>query len=97
MQASVLVSSKAARHICEEASVVLCSLRAGPPTVARGELTHDLQDLRVHVRAYYLERSTTFSDKEMNDEKEAGTRQLATNSTFTNATEGPLFHSQKKQ
>mmetsp|Transcript_15948 Transcript_15948/g.23458 ORF Transcript_15948/g.23458 Transcript_15948/m.23458 type:complete len:1647 (+) Transcript_15948:145-5085(+) len=50
-----------ARHICEEARVVLCSLRCGPPSVARGELAHDLQDLRVHVRAHYLETSLSCS------------------------------------
>lgn len=54
-------SDEAARHICEEARVLLCSLRGGPPSVARGELAHDLQDLRVHVRAHYLEASLSCS------------------------------------
>ena len=46
-----IAMSEAARHLCQEARVVLCSLRGGPPAVARGELAHDLQDLRVLVRA----------------------------------------------
>ena len=45
--------TEAARHLCQEARTVLCSLRGGPPAVARGELAHDLQDLRVLVRAHF--------------------------------------------
>ena len=38
----------AVRHLCQEARVVLCSLRGGPPHVARGDLAQDLMDLRNH-------------------------------------------------
>jgi hypothetical protein len=36
----------AARHLCQEARVVLTSLRGGPPNVARGDLAQDLTDVR---------------------------------------------------
>jgi hypothetical protein len=36
----------AARHLSQEARVVLSSLRGGPPNVARGDLAQDLIDLR---------------------------------------------------
>ena len=36
----------AARHVCQEARLVLTSLRGGPPPVARGELAQDLMELR---------------------------------------------------
>ncbi|KAL3921345.1 MAG: hypothetical protein SGILL_002796 [Bacillariaceae sp.] len=41
---------EAARHLCQEAGVVLTSLRGGPPNVARGDLAQDLMDLRTLVR-----------------------------------------------
>ncbi|KAL3923282.1 MAG: hypothetical protein SGILL_001741 [Bacillariaceae sp.] len=41
---------EAARHLCQEAGVVLTSLRGGPPNVARGDLAQDLMDLRTMVR-----------------------------------------------
>ena len=37
---------QAARHVCQEARLVLTSLRGGPPVVARGELAQDLMELR---------------------------------------------------
>ena len=40
------VALEAARHLCQEARIVLTSLRGGPPNVARGELAQDLMDLR---------------------------------------------------
>lgn len=46
---------EAARHICEEARVVLSSLRGGPPAVSRGELAADLRDLRLLVRGRFLD------------------------------------------
>lgn len=50
---------EAARHICEEARIVLCSLRGGPPAVARGRLAADLRDLRVLVKSRFLDPSST--------------------------------------
>ena len=47
----------AARHICQEARVVLTSLRGGPPNVARGELAQDLIDLRGIVKHAVTNRS----------------------------------------
>jgi hypothetical protein len=41
---------ESARHLCEEARVVLTSLRGGPPNVARGDLAQDLMDLRSVVK-----------------------------------------------
>ncbi|KAL7551709.1 hypothetical protein ACHAWF_014889 [Thalassiosira exigua] len=41
----------AARHIAEEARLVLASLRGGPPHVARGELALGLRELRALVRS----------------------------------------------
>uniref|UniRef100_A0A7S2EHJ5 SEC7 domain-containing protein n=1 Tax=Ditylum brightwellii TaxID=49249 RepID=A0A7S2EHJ5_9STRA len=46
---------EAARHLCEEARVVLSSLRNGPPAVARGELAQDLRELRSLVKAKFLD------------------------------------------
>ena len=34
------------RHVCQEARVLLTSLRGGPPSVARGDLAQDLVELR---------------------------------------------------
>jgi hypothetical protein len=48
---------EAARHICQEARVVLTSLRGGPPNVARGELAQDLIDLRGIVKHAVSNRS----------------------------------------
>ena len=44
------VALEAARHLCQEARIVLTSLRGGPPNVARGELAQDLMDLRGLVK-----------------------------------------------
>jgi hypothetical protein len=41
---------EAARHLCQEARVVLTSLRGGPPNVARGDLAQDLMDVRGLVK-----------------------------------------------
>ena len=41
---------EAARHLCQEARVVLTSLRGGPPNVARGDLAQDLMDMRAIVK-----------------------------------------------
>jgi hypothetical protein len=41
---------EAARHLCQEARVVLTSLRGGPPNVARGDLAQDLMDVRAYVK-----------------------------------------------
>ncbi|KAL7543638.1 hypothetical protein ACHAXR_012961, partial [Thalassiosira sp. AJA248-18] len=45
----------AARHINEEARLVLASLRGGPPYVARGELALGLRELRSFVRGRFLD------------------------------------------
>lgn len=45
----------AARHVCQEARVVLTSLRGGPPSVARGDLAQDLMDLRRSLAAATVE------------------------------------------
>jgi hypothetical protein len=45
----------AARHICQEARVVLTSLRGGPPHVARGDLAADLMELRGSLPACLLD------------------------------------------
>ena len=45
----------AARHINEEARLVLASLRGGPPYVARGELALGLRELRGYVRGQFLD------------------------------------------
>ena len=39
----------AARLLCQEARVVLTSLRSGPPHIARGELAQDLMELRDRI------------------------------------------------
>ena len=46
---------EAARHLCQEARVVLTSLRGGPPIVARGEMAAELMDLRSIVKAVLSE------------------------------------------
>lgn len=40
---------EAARALCQEARIVLTSLRGGPPHIARGELAQDLMDLRDRI------------------------------------------------
>lgn len=47
--AQLPVSVEACRHLCQEARVILTSLRGGPPHVARGDLAQDLMDLRTSV------------------------------------------------
>mmetsp|Transcript_12541 Transcript_12541/g.36478 ORF Transcript_12541/g.36478 Transcript_12541/m.36478 type:complete len:1902 (-) Transcript_12541:119-5824(-) len=47
----------AARHLCQEARVVLTSLRGGPPNVARGDLAQDLMDLRQLVKQCLVDPS----------------------------------------
>lgn len=39
------------REVCQEARVVLTSLRNGPPTISQGDLTRDLVTLRDSIRA----------------------------------------------
>ena len=46
--------SNAAQHICQEARLVLTSLRGGPPYVARGDLALGLKELRGLVRTRFL-------------------------------------------
>ena len=60
---------EAARHICQEARVLLTSLRGGPPVVARGELAQDLMDLRVVVKAHLQEKE----EQEQQGQQHAGT------------------------
>jgi hypothetical protein len=45
----------AARHINEEAWLVLASLRGGPPYIARGKLALGLHELRAFVRGRFLD------------------------------------------
>eukprot|EP00984_Skeletonema_dohrnii_P011601 scaffold4638_cov125-Skeletonema_dohrnii-CCMP3373.AAC.2 len=51
--------SNAARHICQEARLVLTSLRGGPPYVARGDLALGLKELRGLVRTRFLSSSSS--------------------------------------
>lgn len=48
---------EAARHICEEARIVLSSLRNGPQFIARGELAQSLRDLRRFCQSEFIDRS----------------------------------------
>mmetsp|Transcript_26583 Transcript_26583/g.64813 ORF Transcript_26583/g.64813 Transcript_26583/m.64813 type:complete len:1679 (-) Transcript_26583:89-5125(-) len=52
--AGTQVALEAARHLCQEARVVLTSLRGGPPNVARGDLAQDLMDARALVNRLLL-------------------------------------------
>jgi len=49
---------EAARHVSEEARVLLASLRMGPPHVARGPLAQDLRQLRLQVKELWAGPST---------------------------------------
>ena len=51
-------ASRSACHICEEARLLLSSLRGGPPVIARGELAQDLRDLRILVKSHFLDPSS---------------------------------------
>ena len=44
----------AIRHLCQESSCVLSSLRTGPPAVAHGDVVHDLRSLRKELKAQHL-------------------------------------------
>lgn len=50
---------QAARHVGQEARFVLTSLRSGPPHVARGDLAHDLVELRDVVLPAILEEAVS--------------------------------------
>ncbi|CAJ1960993.1 unnamed protein product [Cylindrotheca closterium] len=52
---------EAARHLCQEARVVLTSLRGGPPNVARGDLAQDLMDVRALVNRLLLNSTSETS------------------------------------
>ena len=45
----------AARHICEEATKVLSTLRRGPPMISHGPLVHNLRELRKQVKCHFLD------------------------------------------
>lgn len=45
---------EATRHLCQEASGVLSSLRTGPPAVAYGDLVSDLRSLRRSLKTEHL-------------------------------------------
>lgn len=53
----------AARHVCQEARVVLTSLRSGPPHVARGDLSSDLMDVRERL-ARWVEQQVSDEDND---------------------------------
>lgn len=57
MAANTLVL-EAAQHLCQEARVVLTSLRGGPPNVARGDLAQDLMDVRGRIKKQLLTTDT---------------------------------------
>jgi hypothetical protein len=57
-------SADAARHICEEARIVLTYVRAGPPTIAHGDLAHNLIFLRRLTKATFLENDFVVEDDE---------------------------------
>jgi hypothetical protein len=71
MHAPTLSSVEAARAICQEARVVLTSLRGGPPHVARGELAQDLFDLRQRLQNKSI---TGSNDNTINHDNEAVAR-----------------------
>ena len=50
----ILGHTEATRHLCEEASGLLSSLRSGPPAVARGDLVENLRVLRLHFKKQHL-------------------------------------------
>ncbi|KAL3945256.1 MAG: hypothetical protein SGBAC_000667 [Bacillariaceae sp.] len=52
---------EAARHLCQEARVVLSSLRGGPPNVARGDLAQDLMDVRALVKRLLINSTSETS------------------------------------
>jgi hypothetical protein len=58
---SNIVIMDAARHICDEARVVLTSLRTGPPLVAREELASGLMEVRDRIQYNTDEWSTSSS------------------------------------
>ena len=60
---------EAARHICEEARVVLSFVRSGPPAVAHGELAQSLVFLRRIVKSTFLEHKSTRQDQEEAEKK----------------------------
>lgn len=55
-------AADAARHICEEARVVLTYVRAGPPAVAHGDLAQNLIYLRRLIKATFLEDDSVAED-----------------------------------
>ena len=75
----------AARLLCQEARVVLTSLRGGPPHIARGELAQDLMELRDripldlerHLNAIKSENTNT------NDDAAAGLTDSTDNNNST--------------
>ena len=60
-------SVDAARALCQEARIVLTSLRGGPPHIARGELAQDLMELRDRI-PLDLERHLNIASNNPNDD-----------------------------
>ncbi len=58
----------AARHICEEATKVLSTLRRGPPTVSRGSLVHNLRELRRQVKSHFLDPQQQLNINNVNEQ-----------------------------
>ena len=50
---------EAARHISEEARILLASLRNGPPFIANGPLAHNLMNLRTAIQQHIAIQTTT--------------------------------------
>jgi Sec7 domain len=61
----------AARQVCQEARMVLVSLRGGPPVIARGELAHDLMELRDRC-LHQLERKSVWPPEIPTENKTQG-------------------------
>ena len=77
-------SHDAARHIAEEARLVLASLRGGPPYIARGELAYGLRQLRSTIRSQFLDENNNTANNSMN----VG---LGSESYYTNASAAASF------
>ena len=82
----------AGRHVCQEARVVLTSLRGGPPNVARGDLAQDLMDIRGLIKHAVTVQEASSDTNEPSPSPSTSTSTSTSTSPSTSSPSAPTIH-----
>ena len=86
------VAISAARQLCNEARIVLTSLRNGPPHVARGDLAQELMELRHTLHRIINNNTNTNSSSSNGGSSLIALNDIAITATNVIATDETSLH-----